>query len=53
MITFIAVLVVLNFIFITINEFGRVSGMKALALRLGDLESFMRHWAKYIKMKSM
>ena len=42
MITFIAVMVVLNFIFITINEFGRVSGMKALALRLGEHEEALR-----------
>jgi len=42
MITFIAVMVVLNFIFITINEFGRVSGMKALALRLGEQEEALR-----------
>ena len=42
MMTFIAVFVVLNFVFITLNEMGRVAGMKALAERLGEHEETFR-----------
>ena len=42
MMIFIAVVVVLTFIFITLNEMGRVASMKALAERLGETEESLR-----------
>ena len=42
MIIFIAVMVSLNFIFLTFNEMGRVAGMKALSERLGETEEALR-----------
>jgi mannonate dehydratase len=40
-----AVFVALNFVFITLNEMGKVAGMKALAERLGEHEEIFRRYS--------
>jgi hypothetical protein len=40
-----AVFVELNFVFITLNEMGKVAWMKALAERLGEHEEIFREYS--------
>ena len=35
-------MVAINFVFLNLNEMGRVAGMKALAERLGETEEALR-----------